>query len=178
MSFILLACAVAALLALLFSRRPSNRERSRIKDALLGGSAKRPEPLRPEETFTVTPTTTETVTYGMCGHEGARTFEANFWGTRLQSGEGDVEKRLCPPCVLNDARKKVIRCGLCGHAILPGQNVSLFHRSDELKPWAHRTEQGYVGCISIDCDASIGYAGRWDGKTVVPAFPTKNEQRK
>ncbi len=105
-----------------------------------------------------------------CGHQGPKLFELVIWGLQGELKPMAPGKwKMCPQCTVEDLKKVVIHCALCGHPIFPGQAVALYGDEGKFNPaWVTKTEKGaVVGCLGWDCcPGSIFFAGHWDGKQV------------
>lgn len=149
-----------------------------------------------DETVTFTEIPGQTLMFKECGHQGARAFKFNIWGSingfelngeQIKREKGvDTSETLCPKCYFEKIKSATIRCCLCGSAILPGQGVALYHKNSRgiNKKVATFVNDNAVGCLLWDCCPSGGFfAGHWtfdgfksafnDGQTAVEkAFAT------
>ncbi len=132
--------------------------------------------------------------YG-CGHIGHQRYAHNFFGQVYDLNPNVLRRRsLCGECLLAKSMSCVARCVLCGHAIFPGEGVSVYRDEPEYadRPWRiilpaksepadtiiERFKQlvGIVpnrvmGCLRMACCPSGGFfAGHWDGVKFVSAF--------
>lgn len=116
------------------------------------------------------------VSYG-CGHDGPLEYLGIFFGQEMRPTEAALQKReKCPACVIEPLRQEAIHCALCGLAILPGEPVALYagpKSAFRKEPgWVVKHDGQAVGCLRCDCCPSGGFfAGHWDGRQVVSAFP-------
>ena len=107
-----------------------------------------------------------------CGHQGLVAFHANLWGTHVAPTKFALSQReKCPDCMFTHLRPALIRCALCGHAIMPGQPVALCSGGKLREEIATRTPDGsFICCMRRECCPSGGFfAGFWDGKRFVSA---------
>jgi len=105
-----------------------------------------------------------------CGHESWEEVSLNVYGLGVQGSN----KTLCPDCMIEKARRDIIRCAACGLPVLPGEGVVLYHETSKL-PYAHvatHFDGDSIGCLRWECCPSGGFfAGNWCGaeKGFVPA---------
>lgn len=107
-----------------------------------------------------------------CGHSGPQWFVVDAYGT--------VSTKIhpthrCPDCYIEDLRKCAVRCALCGHAILPGDGVALYHAGLNKLPYVEKAnlidDHTALGCIRWDCCPSAGFfGGNWSEKGFIPRF--------
>lgn len=102
-----------------------------------------------------------------CGHRGPRRFEFRFYGVQFRRSEG---LKFCPDCLIERARKEVIRCALCGLPIVPHAPIALYRADSEgVRPDATKIGNNVVGCLRWECCPSAGFfVGHWgeDGKSI------------
>lgn len=110
-----------------------------------------------------------------CGHTAPMAVEIHCYGLQVTLTEEAAKAReKCGTCCVKDMKKYVIRCGLCGLPIMPGDGVALY--SDNRKTFKDRTRVtlsggSVVGCLAMNCCPSGGfYAGHWTGTKVKSAF--------
>jgi hypothetical protein len=105
-----------------------------------------------------------------CGHAGPRRFAFNLYG--LDSKPFDDRKK-CMNCRLEESKKVIIRCVLCGLPIIPGEPVVAYHENSRgiRKDIGRKVGDMYLGCLRVGCCPSAGFfAGGWDGVAFRPAF--------
>jgi len=117
---------------------------------------------------------TELIDYD-CGHEGPVDFDYDIFGERVDTDTDKLreEHDRCPECIVVEMREIIIRCVLCGHAILPGSPVAVYAGGKGMrkKIAVRAPDGGYIGCMRWDCCPSGGFfAGHWTGKDFRPAF--------
>lgn len=109
-----------------------------------------------------------------CGHDFAEKFAYSIYGETLNPREQVFKKReRCGDCMLNVLSPVVIRCGLCGHHILPGEGIALYVDTKDFvhREWITFHDKQVVGCLRWDCCPSGAYfAGHWGGDHVDLAF--------
>ncbi len=163
---VLLGLALASVFAIRHYRRVSRDEAAAAEGDLPPATGE----------FGIRALSDQVVRYG-CGHDGPADYIGVFFGQEMRpSAEALKSRKKCPACVIEPLREATIHCALCGLAILPGEPVALYAGPKS----AFRKEPGWVvkhdgqaiGCLRWDCCPSGGFfAGHWDGRQVIPAFP-------
>lgn len=123
------------------------------------------------------------LTFNECGHRGPREFKFDIWGnTHTYTLKPELIKQVdgaeatngyCPRCFFEEMKKAAIRCCLCGHAILPGEGVALYHKNSKgvNKNVATYVGDSAIGCLLWNCCPSGGFfAGYWTFDGFKPVF--------
>lgn len=82
----------------------------------------------------------------------------------------------CFDCLSTEIRKGMAACTFCGHPIMVGDAVALYHcelNPEQLARAAIDPEGNYLGCLRMDCCPSGGFmAGLWNGSGVNSPYET------
>lgn len=122
----------------------------------------------------------------LCGHDGPGEADVSFYGRKGTLGVPDdlseeregslVAHMSCPRCRFEELKKLLIRCVLCGEAIMPGDPVALYWKRSggitrENKRMGTMVDGHYIGCLKSDCCPSGGFfSGHWTSSGFVSAF--------
>ena len=107
-----------------------------------------------------------------CGHDDAEEFRIDLWGEPKFHKKPEYGALLCSDCMLKDVLAASLRCGSCGYAILPGDQISLcVDDGSGRDAWRTVFDGNLALCLRWACDAGPGYCGTWTGKGIRPAFP-------
>ncbi len=130
------------------------------------------EPPPVSEAFGIIETSGDPIRFD-CGHEAPACFTIEMYGEHLVIDYGEKKDRpCCGPCAIERLRSTVIRCALCGHAILPREPVAAYIKM----PWMNDAwctvvddEDGMptvAGCYDYHCKPEGTYQyGFWTGKS-------------
>ncbi|MFH1078378.1 MAG: hypothetical protein V1745_03840 [Patescibacteria group bacterium] len=110
-----------------------------------------------------------------CGHPGAERYALDIYGEEFWPSKTFLsEHPECPACALDAVMAGVIRCAMCGYAILAGEDVTLYLNEGAFDPaWTTAVADGYgaIACLRLDCRSPFcDREGRWDGRSFVRAF--------
>ncbi len=95
-----------------------------------------------------------------CGHRDSRAFRLNIFGMET----GTIrQKDLCPNCQIEDGKKKIIFCALCGLPIIPGNGVAIYDDDNEgIRPDATHIGKSVLGYLRWECcPGGLLFAGHW-----------------
>lgn len=107
-----------------------------------------------------------------CGHDDHEEFRIDLWGEPKFHKRPIVDPKACSACMLKDVLAVSLRCGSCGYAILPGDQISLcVDDGSGRDAWRTVFDGNLALCLRWACDAGPGYCGTWTGKGIKPAFP-------
>jgi len=112
-----------------------------------------------------------------CGHTFASKFAYDFYGEKGTTDDKYlVSREECGDCILASVVPHVIRCALCGRAILPGGGVAIYDYDNTIaRSYAVKIDKDnhsiMLGCLRWDCcPAGLFFGGHWDGEKFVPKF--------
>ncbi|HTK60397.1 MAG TPA: hypothetical protein VL283_04335 [Candidatus Baltobacteraceae bacterium] len=106
-----------------------------------------------------------------CGHDDAEEFHIDLWGEPKFHKKPIGTPLLCSACTLKEVLAVSLRCGCCGYAILPGDQISLcVDDGSGKKEWRTVFDGNLALCLRWACDAGPGFCGIWTGKGIRPAF--------
>ncbi|HVN26827.1 MAG TPA: hypothetical protein VMT99_04250 [Candidatus Paceibacterota bacterium] len=105
-----------------------------------------------------------------CGHWGPSWFILSVWGERTEKIK---QWTKCPDCMIKLWKEIMIRCGVCGRHIFPGDGVALYSgKSDGVRlEIATKVGDSVIGCMRCDCcQSGAFFAGNWSPSGFQPRF--------
>lgn len=118
-----------------------------------------------------------------CGHRFPERFEVIAYGEKCELSDEYYQVRpSCGWCSVAYLRAESIRCGRCGHIIMPEDPSTLYPPTAEFMAHPHWVTMAFnkvVCCMRDRCVVSTGlYAGEWMGRQFHARFEgrTQNEE--
>lgn len=104
-----------------------------------------------------------------CGHECWAQFKLEIYGEILTPKKGALDDRkTCGICAVREMKPYILRCGVCGKPIFPGEPIGLYGKSGSVQN--QKSDNQVVGCMRWECGTGAAFAGHWTGRVIKYVF--------